>query len=103
MENLLFIANTVLPVFLIVFLGIFLRKNGLVDDNFVNHSSRIVFNISLPVLVFLELSRLDADTAFEFDQILFVYAGTIFSFILSWVLSKPLIQDSLSSMCVTGS
>lgn len=104
MENLLFIANTVLPVFLIVFLGIFLRKNGLVDDNFVNHSSRIVFNISLPVLVFLELSRLDADTAFEFDQILFVYAGTIFSFILSWVLSKPLIQDGRDrSVFIQGS
>lgn len=104
MENLLFIANTVLPVFLIVFLGIFLRKIGLVNDNFVNLSSRIVFNVSLPVLVFLELSRLDADAVFEFDQIFFIYGGTIFSFILSWALSKPLIQDGRDrSVFIQGS
>lgn len=104
MENLLFIANTVLPVFLIVFLGIFLRKIGLVNDNFVNLSSRIVFNVSLPVLVFLELSRLDIHATFELNQVIFVYVGTLISFIMSWLLSRPFIQDGRDrSVFIQGS
>lgn len=104
MDNLLFTANTVLPVFLIVFLGLGLKRWGLMNDNFVNLSSRIVFTISLPTLVFLELSAIDFSNALDAAQIVYVCAGTLFSFALSWILSKPFIRDARDrSVFIQGS
>ena len=104
MDHLLFTANTVLPVFLIVFLGMGLKRWGLMNDNFVNLSSRIVFTISLPTLIFLELSAIDFTTALDVKQILYVCGGTLFSFILSWLISKPFIKDARDrSVFIQGS
>lgn len=104
MDNLLFTANTVLPVFLIVFLGMGLKRWGLMNDNFVNLSSRIVFTISLPTLIFLELSSIDFTTALDVKQIVFVCSGTLFSFVLSWLVSKPFIKDARDrSVFIQGS
>ncbi|MGA8265000.1 MAG: AEC family transporter, partial [Ignavibacteriaceae bacterium] len=104
MQNLVFIFNTVLPVFIIVALGFVLRKTGLINDNFVSLSSKIVFNVSLPVLVFIEISRIDLDTILDFRLILFVYAGTIISFILTWFLSKFFTQNGYDrSVIIQGS
>ena len=93
MENLLFIANIVVPVFIIVALGYFLRQKKLINDNFVSLSSKIVFSVSLPVLIFIEISKIDLDVILDFKLILFVYAGTIISFLLIWFLSAPFIKN----------
>jgi predicted permease len=93
MENLLFTANIVVPVFIIVALGYILRKKNLINDNFVSLSSRIVFNVSLPVLIFVEIAKINLDVILDFKLILFVYIGTLISFILIWVFSIPFIKE----------
>jgi predicted permease len=93
MENLLFTANIVVPVFIIVALGYLLRKKNLINDNFVSLSSRIVFNVSLPVLIFIEIAKINLDVILDFKLILFVYIGTLISFILIWVFSIPFIKE----------
>lgn len=104
MDNLLFTANTVLPVFLIVFIGMGLKRWGLMNDNFVNLSSRIVFTVSLPALVFLELSAIDFTKTFDLTQILYVCGGTLFSFVLSWILSRSFIREARDrSVFIQGS
>lgn len=104
MDNILFTATTVLPVFLIIFFGMGLKHWGMMNDNFVNLSSRIVFTVSLPALIFLELSAIDFTTALDVKQILYVCGGTLLSFILSWLVSKPFIKDARDrSVFIQGS
>jgi malonate transporter len=93
MEDLLFTANIVVPVFIIVALGYLLRKKNLINDNFVSLSSKIVFNVSLPVLIFVEIAKINLDVILDFKLILFVYIGTLISFILIWVFSIPFIKE----------
>jgi malonate transporter len=93
MEDLLFTANIVVPVFIIVALGYLLRKKNLINDNFVSLSSKIVFNVSLPVLIFVEIAKINLDVILDLKLILFVYIGTLISFILIWVLSIPFIKE----------
>ena len=82
MEDLLFTANIVVPVFIIVALGYLLRKKNLINDNFVSLSSKIVFNVSLPVLIFVEIAKINLDVILDFKLILFVYIGTLIAFFL---------------------
>jgi predicted permease len=93
MENLFFTAEVVLPVFLIVALGYLLRRLALIDETFVILTSRFVFSVSLPVLIFMELSSVDLHDAFNPKLITYVCAGTLLSFALSWIVSIPFTRD----------
>ncbi len=93
MQNLIFSFNGVAPVFLIIFLGFGLKKRGLINSNFVNLSSKIVFSVAAPALVFESLSRTDLEITFSLKQIGFVYLSVIFFFALSWLISLVLSND----------
>ncbi len=93
MGNLFFTFQVVAPVFLIVALGYFLKIIGLINENFINLSSKIVFSVSLPALIFLELYNLDLSKVFEIKEIGYIYGGTLIAFTLAWLLSKPFIHD----------
>ena len=43
------------PVFLIVFLGLYLKYSKRIDDGFIGTASKLVFNLCLPVLMFLAI------------------------------------------------
>ncbi|HKJ66522.1 MAG TPA: AEC family transporter [bacterium] len=93
MQQLVFIIQTVGPVFLIIALGYLLRRLGLINQNFISLSSQIVFNVSLPVLIFLELIELDIGEAFPAGQIGYIYIGTLIFFAFLWLGARPFIHD----------
>jgi malonate transporter len=88
MEQFLFTLTTIAPVFLICFLGIFLRKVRLINDDFVRISSQLVFTVALPALIFIELSETDFLQIFQGFQILYVLGATTIAFILIWCTAK---------------
>jgi malonate transporter len=92
-QNLIFTLNLVAPVFLIVLLGYTLKRLNIINDNFVTVSSRVVFSITLPALIFTEIVNINLKEVFNADLILFVYAGTIASFILIWIFAIPIIKN----------
>lgn len=94
MQNLIVVAGLVAPVFLIVALGFFLKKAGLINDNFVRLSSRIVFTVSLPALIFIEISKTDLSAILNLDLIGFAYAGTLVTFFVVWLISIPSVKTA---------
>jgi hypothetical protein len=93
LTNIIFTANIVAPVFFIVALGYLSKRLNFINENFVEVTSKFVFNVSLPVFIFLEIINLDLSIALEVGQIVYIYAGTILSYLLIWVFSLPFIKD----------
>jgi predicted permease len=93
LDNILFTANIVAPVFLIIALGYISKKMKIINENFVDVTSKFVFSVSLPTLVFMQISEMDLSKAINFPQIIFIYTGTIVTFILIWLISIPFIKD----------
>jgi len=93
MQNLLFTFNVVAPVFLVIFLGYFLKIREVINRNFVMISSKIVFNVTVPALVFVKLATTDFRTTFDLKQIAFVYLGILLFFGLSWLVSPAMSKD----------
>lgn len=93
MQNLIFSIGLVAPVFLIVALGYFLKKLGMINDNFVTLSSKIVFTVSLPALIFIEILNVDIGKIFDLGAVTFVYAGTLVAFSVAWIISGFLTKD----------
>lgn len=84
---LLFTIEIITPIFLLIMIGSALQKTSLVNEAFVRQSSNFVFNVSLPALVFVKLSNVTIDQAFDTKLIASsIILVTIF-FLLSWGVS----------------
>lgn len=93
-DNIIFTGNVVAPVFLLVALGYFVKKINVINENFVEVTSKFVFNVSLPALIFISISEIDLNTAIDIDQIIYIYASTLITFFLIWIISIPFIKDA---------
>jgi hypothetical protein len=93
-DNIIFTGNVVAPVFLLVALGYFLKRINVINENFVDVTSKFVFSVSLPALVFINIVGIDLNEAIDFNQIVYIYSATLFSFFTIWIISKPFIKDA---------
>ena len=90
MENLIFVINVVLPVFILVIVGYILKLSKLIDEVFIQKTSSFVYNISLPVLIFMKLYNVDINKAFDLKMILLVLSGILVTLLIGILTEKPL-------------
>jgi len=85
MGSVIFIFNIVLPIFLLIILGLILKRLGIISDSFVKQLSTFVFKVSLPALIFLELASVEINTAFD-SKLIGISLSLIFVvFGISWI------------------
>lgn len=58
-------VTIVLPVFLVIGLGTFMRKINLFDDAFTHHANRLVYLVFLPILLFHKISQAEFVSTFN--------------------------------------
>lgn len=76
--------NVTAPVFLMLLLGVLLRRWGWIDTAFVNGVSRLVFKGTLPALLFLAILKADLSVALNPSFIIYFIVATLATFILAW-------------------
>ena len=95
MSDIIFSFNVIMPVFMIVFLGIILKRKRMIDEHFVTVSSSLVFNITIPALIFINIAEANFSQAFQGKMILFAMVSVLLSFLLLYYLTFW-IKDSKS-------
>ena len=93
MQNIIFTAEIVAPVFLIIALGYLFKRASIITDKFVTFTSKFVFNVSLPALIFFNIVRIDISSTLNFNEIIFIYVITISAYIIIWLVSNLFIKD----------
>ncbi|WP_110687843.1 AEC family transporter [Salinicola aestuarinus] len=73
-----------LPVFLMVFLGLGLKRIGWIDSHFITTASMLVFKVTMPALLFLSIVNADLDRALQPTLIGYFLGYTVLSFFLAW-------------------
>ncbi len=89
LELLFFTANTTLPIFIMVFMGWWLRRIAWLSDDFINTGSKLVFTIALPALIFIKILESDLISVFDTRQVGYGVIATLLGFIVVWWLSAP--------------
>ncbi len=79
MENLIFSLNATVPVFLMMVIGLVLRKVGLFGEEFAAKVNKFVFQIPMPFLVFADLATVDFSQAWNTKFVLFCFFVTVAS------------------------
>jgi len=92
MPLLLFTLQIISPIFILILLGIFLRRTGLVNEIFVSQSSKFVFTISLPALIFLKIDTVTIGKAFDgkliLTSLILVFIFAMISWFISTIITK---------------
>ena len=91
------------PIFVVLALGVVLKRVGMLDDAFVNTGSRLVFNIALPALLFLSISKTRFEDAANFELILFGVGATLLSYLLlEWITGRLVAVEADRGVVVQG-
>lgn len=87
MENLIFSLNATMPVFLLMVIGYGLKQVGIFDEVFASKVNKFVFKITLPALVFKELSNANFYEMWDTKFVAFCFVASLLSILASVGLS----------------
>lgn len=93
MENFIFSLNVTIPIFLVMVLGWGLRQTGMLNDNFVAVANKFNFNVTLPVLLFRDISSVDIRAVFDLRYVMFCAIASSVCFWLIWGGAKLFLKD----------
>lgn len=88
MDDLIFSLNATLPIFIMMMLGYFLRRIGLVTQEFADAANTFVFKICLPLVLFDDLYQMDIAAAWDGGFVAFCAVATLGSIALCWLVSR---------------
>ena len=89
MENLIISFNVVLPLFLCIALGYFLKRIHMLDGDVLKKMNKLCFKVFLPIYLFNSVYKTDLSAAFNAKLILYgIIALTIFFIVLMLLIPR---------------
>lgn len=100
----MFSLNVTLPIFLVMVLGYALKQMGMLNENFVTVANKFNFKVTLPFMLFRDISSVDIRQVFDGKYVLFCALASTACFWLIWGMTKLFVKDrSLRGAFVQGS
>jgi len=93
MDNFIFSLNVTIPIFLIILLGYILRRVDFFTDEFVKVANKYVFNVALPVMLFVDIAASDIKEKMNVKFFLFCFLVTVAMFALTWIIAVLYLKD----------
>lgn len=94
MENFIYSINATLPVFLVIVLGYVLMQTKMLNENFVTVANKFNFQVTLPFLVFKDISSANVRENFDLKFVLFCAGATTLCFFTIWGVTKLFVKDT---------
>lgn len=93
MDSLIYSLNATVPVFLVMVIGYILKRMGMLKEEFVKCANKFNFAVTLPILLFVDLSATDIIGDFDLKYVLFCAVVTIIVFFGLWLTARALLKD----------
>lgn len=75
-------ANAVLPIILLILLGFLLKKGNFLSGDFLKTGNRLIFNVCLPVMLFVNVYSIESVRALRWDLIAYCVVLVVVIFLL---------------------
>jgi predicted permease len=95
LENLLFAANAVVPVFVLIAVGVCVRLGGILDDEAVGRLSKLAFVVAMPVLVFLVIAKADVAEVWDTKTLLAFLGGVTVALLAGLLVARLAGMDAV--------
>ncbi|MBQ8339647.1 MAG: AEC family transporter [Clostridia bacterium] len=83
MDSLIFALSAIAPIVLMVLMGYFLKRVGMVGESFAKEANRLVFRVFMPVMLFVNIYKIKSLAGFDFAFIGYVVIALLVVFFLS--------------------
>ena len=93
-EQLLFSVSITGPICLMLLLGVIFKRIALINDSFIDVASKLVFQVTLPALLFLSIVGSEHDFSNSTALIGYGITANLIFFILVFILTKRLFPHS---------
>ncbi|WP_295891979.1 AEC family transporter [uncultured Vibrio sp.] len=87
-EQLVFSASVTGPICLMLFLGVFLKRIKLINENFIDVASKIVFQVTLPAMLFLSIVQSEHDFSTSGSLVIFGLVINALFFVFTTIMTK---------------
>ncbi|WP_421867327.1 AEC family transporter [Motiliproteus sp.] len=94
LNNLQFSLSITGPIFIVMTLGWLLNRRGMINDNFIDIGSKLVFNVTLPALLFINISRTSIEQTANLTLLGVGLFGTLLLFLLFEFLVARRVEPS---------
>ena len=94
MQNFIFSANIVLPLFLIMISGYILKRTNIISEQFADSGNKLTFRFLLPSLIFYNVYNSDLKATFNARLMLFIVFAIIAINIIAFILVPIFIKDN---------
>ena len=93
LDDLIFSANVIVPIFLLILLGYFLTRIKLWDEHFLKIANNVCFKVLLPVLLFYNVATANIFEVFNLKLIVYVCGCAILIFGIVFFIFPLFIKD----------
>ena len=94
MTDLLFAVNAVLPIVLMIAVGYLLKRIGLIEGNVAIKMNTLVFKVFLPVMLFLNVYKIQSFSDIDFTFVFYAIGITILIFLIGIPIIGMLFKDN---------
>lgn len=78
------IVSTIVPVFIIIFLGLFARLNGFLSSDFINQANRLVYYVAIPAMIFSSISKAALKSQVNLSVIMITLGTLVAITLVAW-------------------
>ena len=93
MSDFIFSLNVTLPIFLVMVIGWALKQKGMLTEDFVTVANRFNFKVTLPFMLFRDISSVDIKEVFDLKFVLFCAIASSICFWSIWGCTKLFLKD----------
>lgn len=93
LNNLIFSFNAIVPIFLVMAVGYFSKKIGLIDEKFINTAVKFNFKVGLSTLLFYEIYSAQVGKSFNSQLLLFAFLSIVISVVVLCIIIPIFIKD----------
>lgn len=103
MSDFIYSINVTVPIFLVMVIGWGLKKRGMLNDNFVAVANKFNFTVTLPCMLFRDISAVDIYGTFDLGYVLFCAVSSTVCFFGIWGIAKLFLRgDSRGHSSMRG-
>ena len=63
-------VNAVMPIILVILLGYGLKRNGFLSKEFLKNGNKLMFNICLPCMLFINVYEIESFSSIQWDIVI---------------------------------
>ena len=93
-SDLIYSFNAVIPIFIVMLLGLLVRRLNIIDASVAKQMNSMVFKVALPIMLFNTVYGSDYTQMLDRKFIVFLILSIIAFFFICWIIAAILIKDN---------